>query len=139
MDENLASAYNEVGVGYMMNKMYAEGKEAFLKSLHSYRSLENYSMIMTGFPSANLGLAHMHLGQLDEATKVLHAALRDQEDIFGQNDTESEKYGAHLNVLFSVLINKQNREDFARSWRCTRKARPAGTELRVPRESLRTI
>jgi tetratricopeptide (TPR) repeat protein len=92
MDENLASAYNEVGVGYMMNRMFDEGKESCLKSLHVYRSLENYSSVMTGFPSANLGLAYMNLGDLDKAIEVLEAGLRDQEDTFGQNDIESEKY-----------------------------------------------
>jgi tetratricopeptide (TPR) repeat protein len=90
-DEDLASAYNEVGVAYMMNKRYSEGKEHFLKSIEIYRGLDDYSTDMTAFPSANLGLAYWLLNQYDRAIEILQEALRDREETFGQNDSESLK------------------------------------------------
>jgi tetratricopeptide (TPR) repeat protein len=90
-NEALASAYNEVGVAYMMNKKYGEGMRAFHKSIDIYKSLEHFTTAMTAFPLANLGLSLWLQGRCDEAAEVLHKALLDRAETFGHDDKESEK------------------------------------------------
>jgi tetratricopeptide (TPR) repeat protein len=90
-DEDLASAYNELGVAYMMNKMYVEGMHAFEKSIEIYQGLEDYSGAMTAFPCTNLGLSYWLQGQHKMAEQILLDALHDREAWFGEMDRESLK------------------------------------------------
>jgi tetratricopeptide (TPR) repeat protein len=90
-DEDLASAYNELGVAYMMNKMYVEGMHAFEKSIEIYQGLEDYSGAMTAFPCTNLGLSYWLQGQHKMAEQILLDALHEREASFGEMDKESLK------------------------------------------------
>jgi len=100
-DSDLASAYNEVGVGLMMNKMYVKGMHAFETSIDLYRGLDDFRGAMTAFPSSNLGLSYWLQGQNEKAEQVLLDALHEREKEFGTMDKESLKY-----VSQSVVVTK---------------------------------
>jgi hypothetical protein len=89
--EDLASAYNEVGVAYMMNNQYDEGMKAFHKSINVYENLEHFTTDMAAFPLTNLGLSLWLQGRCGEAAEVLHKALIGREETYGHDDKESEK------------------------------------------------
>jgi hypothetical protein len=90
-DIYLAIAYNEMGIGYMMNNMYAKGTECFHMSISIYESLHDYSKVMATLSFVNLGLSYWLQNECTRASEILLDILRERERVFGINDDESFK------------------------------------------------
>ncbi|PIA95724.1 hypothetical protein CB0940_10835 [Cercospora beticola] len=88
-DIGLALAYNECGIGHMMQGSVEQAEKLFNKSIKTYRSLTNFQDHMASFPVVNLGLLYWLGNRLDEAYEMLLSGLRAREDKFGYMDTES--------------------------------------------------
>ena len=90
-DELLAVSYNEIGNDFMHQNLYEEAVTHYIKSIETYRELQDYTELMLALPTANLGLAYWLQGKYDKASQVVDEAIRSRESRLGHNDTESMK------------------------------------------------
>ena len=88
-DKRLAISWNELGIAYMMNTMWAMGEECFKHSIESARLLSNYKPIDTSFPHVNLGLAYWLMGRNEDAIRALLTGLEAREQAYGIDDVHS--------------------------------------------------
>ncbi|KAF2969761.1 hypothetical protein GQX73_g3870 [Xylaria multiplex] len=113
-DKRLSISWNEVGNAYMMNKMWAEGEECFLKSISAARAQPNFEITDLSFPYVNLGLARWLMGRYDDAIIVLFKGLSDREKSYGSDDNHSFITGRFLFAIGNVLKSQGRlRESFA--------------------------
>jgi hypothetical protein len=88
-DFPLAYAHNQMGCSWMMAKDYGKGCELFTEALKIWHRIPEYSQGMASMEYANLGLSYWLLGELDKASEVLEEGLKEREQGFGKDDTES--------------------------------------------------
>jgi hypothetical protein len=93
VDERLARAHNQRGIGWMMAKEYRRGEEAFATSAREYEKIPNYTKDKRSLALVNLGLAHWLQGNLDQASEVLELGLADREELYGVDDNHCFRYG----------------------------------------------
>ncbi|KAM3423793.1 hypothetical protein BST61_g1197 [Cercospora zeina] len=108
-DIGLALAYNECGIGRLLQGRGEEAEKLFNKSIRTYRSLTNFQEHMASFPVVNLGLLYWLENRLDEAYEMLLSGLRAREDKFGYMDTESFETGRFLHALGNVQFDRRQR------------------------------
>ena len=85
----LAVSWNELGVAYMMNRRWQEGRDCFLRSIDITMTLVNFKKTMISFPTVNLGLAYWLTNRYSEAVQILSEGLADREAAFGIDDRVS--------------------------------------------------
>ena len=88
-DIRLDIAYNEIGIGWIMNKEYQKAIEAWENAIRVYERLPGNTGYTRGLPLVNIGLAYWLLGDLDQASNVLEQGLSEREEMFGPDDAES--------------------------------------------------
>jgi tetratricopeptide (TPR) repeat protein len=88
-DELLAYAHNQLGCAWMMAKMYKQGAELFALALKIWHSLPSYHPGDASMEYANLGLALLLQGRVEEASKLLEEGHQARVEGYGENDTES--------------------------------------------------
>jgi tetratricopeptide (TPR) repeat protein len=88
-DLSLGIAYNQRGIGLMMNNRYHEAEEHFKEGINICEGLPKFWKGMVSFTIANLGLSYWLQGDLETAYDALLQGLRDREKLFGIDDTES--------------------------------------------------
>ena len=86
---HLGIAYNQRGIGLMMNHQYYEAEDHFKEGIRICESLPNFWKGMISFTVANLGLSYWLQGDFEKAYETLSQGLRDREGLFGIDDTES--------------------------------------------------
>lgn len=72
-----------------MNKEYERAIDEFGNSIQVYRGLTDYWLSMDTNPRTNLGFTYWVLGNLSMASQTFEDLLRDREEHFGPDDTES--------------------------------------------------
>lgn len=92
-DELLAQAFNELANGYMGQNNYDNAEIHYRLSIKTYKNLKQPNKLQLSLPAANLGLVLWLKGDLEAASSIVEEALRDREEVLGQDDKESMKYG----------------------------------------------
>jgi tetratricopeptide (TPR) repeat protein len=87
----LALYYNEIGVAYGMNGMYALAIDHLLKSIEYFQSMSDYDDTLLSWPEPNLGFMYWVQGRFEEAKQVLLEILQVQEDAWGPDDQKTFK------------------------------------------------
>ena len=85
----LGIAYNQRGIGLMMNGQYHEAENHFKEGIRICENLPDFWKGMISFTVANLGLAYWLQGDFEHAYGTLFQGLCDREELFGIDDTES--------------------------------------------------
>lgn len=86
VDEKLASAYNQMGISWVMAGDYKKGEEHFATSAQKYEKIPDYTKDKRSLALVNLGLTYWLLGDLTRASDVLEMGLADREEIYGPMD-----------------------------------------------------
>ncbi|CAI7670768.1 unnamed protein product [Penicillium pancosmium] len=117
VDEKLASAYNQMGISWMMAGEYTKGEESFATSAREYEKIADYKKDKRSLALVNLGTTKWLQGDLIQASRVLEMGLADREEIYGEMDSHCFRTGRFLhalgNVRFSQGLIKES-EDFHR-------------------------
>lgn len=86
VDEKLASAYNQMGISWVMVGEYKKGEEAFATSAREYEKIPDYTKDKRSLALVNLGSTYWLQGDLTQASEVLEMGLADREEIYGVMD-----------------------------------------------------
>ena len=86
VDEKLASAYNQIGISWVMAGDYKKGEEAFATSAREYEKIPDYTKDKRSLALVNLGTTKWLQGDLTQASEVLEMGLADREEIYGVMD-----------------------------------------------------
>lgn len=86
VDEKLASAYNQMGISWMMAGEYTKGEESFATSAREYEKIPDYSKDKRSLALVNLGTTKWLQGDLTQASKVLEMGLADRVEKYGDMD-----------------------------------------------------
>lgn len=97
-DIRLAIAYNEIGIGWIMNKEYHKAIEAWENAIRVYERLPDNTGYTRALPLVNIGLAYWQLGDLNQASEILEQGLGEREEMFGPDDAESFRYATPLRI-----------------------------------------
>jgi len=89
VDERLALAYAERAVTRIQDGRYEEGI-ADLKTERQIR--ESLGTYVPQSREANLALAYIKVGMLDEADQLLQESLKTRERIYGKNDKDAMRF-----------------------------------------------
>ena len=89
MDFELGTAYNEVGVAYALQNMFAPAEHYLRQSIKVYLSVEHLKDAMLIWPKLYLGVIQWIQGRLSAAEIILTEILDIQENAFGVDDTKS--------------------------------------------------
>lgn len=105
-DFAFAYAYNQAGCASMMARDSAKGCELFKEALSIWHEIPEYRPGLASMEVANLGLSYWLLGDLAKASQVLEEGLREREEGFGKDDSESFRYAVDLN--FARVLDQTN-------------------------------
>lgn len=89
ISSRLAVAYTHMGIAYNMNSIYGEAIPYLEKSIEVRRSLPGFKEDWLFSPLYQLAHAHLHLGNLTEAARILEVAIQDRIEGLGENDRYS--------------------------------------------------
>lgn len=110
-DFPLAYAHNQKGCAMMMAAKYEEGRERFTDALRIWHAHPDFKPGIASMEYANLGLAHLLLGEPDKASDVLEKGLYEQEQGFGRDNPESFRPGRILHALGNVRVVQGRHEE----------------------------
>ncbi|KAJ5363978.1 uncharacterized protein N7496_009691 [Penicillium cataractarum] len=117
VDEKLASAYNQMGISWVMAGDYKKGEEHFATSAQTYENIPDYTKDKRSLALVNLGLTYWLQGDLKQASDVLETGLADREKIYGPMDKHCFRTGRFLQALGNVRFSQgrlKESEDFHR-------------------------
>ncbi|KAJ5160405.1 uncharacterized protein N7482_007409 [Penicillium canariense] len=117
VDEKLASAYNQMGISWMMAGEYTKGEECFATSAREYEKISDYTKDKRSLALVNLGTTQWLQGDLTRASEVLEMGLADREEIYGVMDSHCFRTGRFLHALGNVRFSQgriKESEDFHR-------------------------
>ncbi|KAL8798261.1 MAG: hypothetical protein Q9182_006822, partial [Xanthomendoza sp. 2 TL-2023] len=96
VDERLAMNYAELAISRIQDGRYDEGIAALLRQEEISRSLGNY---IPQSREANLGLAYMMQGRLQESETLLTQSIEARQEALGKEDIESFRTGKLIYAL----------------------------------------
>ncbi|KAL8724231.1 MAG: hypothetical protein Q9166_008062 [cf. Caloplaca sp. 2 TL-2023] len=96
VDERLAMNYAELAVSRIQDGRYDEGVAALLRQQEISKSLGNY---VPQSREANLGLAYMMQGKLQESEEILTQSIEARQKALGKEDKESFRTGKLIYAL----------------------------------------
>ncbi|KAJ5769426.1 hypothetical protein N7520_003985 [Penicillium odoratum] len=117
VDEKLASAYNQMGISWMMAGEWTKGEECFATSAREYEKIPDYTKDKRSLALVNLGTTQWLQGDLARASEVLEMGLADREEIYGVMDNHCFRTGRFLHALGNVRFSQgriKESEDFHR-------------------------
>ncbi|KAJ5623412.1 hypothetical protein N7490_012017 [Penicillium lividum] len=117
VDEKLASAYNQMGISWMMAGEYKKGEECFATSAREYEKIAGYTKDKRSLALVNLGTTQWLQGDLARASEVLEMGLADREELYGFMDSHCFRTGRFLHALGNVRFSQgriKESEDFHR-------------------------
>ncbi|KAK0628369.1 hypothetical protein B0T17DRAFT_614298 [Bombardia bombarda] len=117
-DRRLAVSWNELGNAYMMNHMWEKGEECFNNCIKSFSRLEGF-IPTDSVAYKNLGLVYWLTGRNEAAEEALLIGLRQREDVYGVDDSESFFTGSFLHALGNV---KESQGDLVESFKYHKRA-----------------
>ncbi len=82
----LATAKLHMGIAYNMNSLYRDAIPYLEESAEIRRNLPNFKKDWLFSPYYQLAHSHFHLGEDDEAAKLLQDAIKDRREVLGDND-----------------------------------------------------
>lgn len=101
-DMRLAISWNQYGNAKMINKLWRDGEDCFLKSISTMEGVEGFTKDLNSFAKVNLGLAYWLTDRPEDAENILVQGLEDRRDVLGPNDRHSFITGRFLHALGNV-------------------------------------